>query len=59
VGARLPGQVRGIDYFSCDLPEVDTQLNEAVKTGDNGLYVSAAQKYSANGCYLNLSYNKD
>jgi peptide/nickel transport system substrate-binding protein len=49
----------GIDYFSCDLPEVDTQLNEAVKTGDNSLYVSAAQKYSANGCYMNLSYNKD
>ena len=49
----------GIDYFSCDLPAVDTELNNAVKTADTSLYVQAAEQYSANGCYLQLSYNKD
>ncbi|MEV4603279.1 ABC transporter substrate-binding protein [Amycolatopsis sp. NPDC049253] len=49
----------GIDYFACDVPQVDEKLNEALKTGDTALYVQAAQQYSANGCYLNLSYNRD
>lgn len=49
----------GIDYFSCDVPAVDADLNQAVKTGDTALYVKAAEQYSANGCYLNLSYNQD
>ncbi|RZS89711.1 peptide/nickel transport system substrate-binding protein [Motilibacter rhizosphaerae] len=49
----------GIDYFGCDDPQTDSELNTAVKTGDTALYVSAAQKYAATGCYLNLSYNKD
>lgn len=49
----------GIDYFSCDLPSVDSKLNQAVKTGDTALYVAAAEEYSANGCYFQLSYNKD
>jgi peptide/nickel transport system substrate-binding protein len=49
----------GIDYFSCDVPQVDAQLNQALKTGDTALYVQAGEQYSANGCYMNLSYNKD
>ena len=49
----------GIDYFDCDVPAVDSALNQAVKTGDTALYVQAAEQYAANGCYLNLSYNKD
>ncbi|MGW0632274.1 ABC transporter substrate-binding protein [Streptomyces sp. NPDC001984] len=49
----------GIDYFACDVPQVDAELNKAVKTGDTALYVKAAEQYSANGCYMNLSYNKD
>jgi len=38
---------------------VDQKLNEAVATGDDDLYVSAAKEYAATGCYYNLSYNKD
>jgi peptide/nickel transport system substrate-binding protein len=49
----------GINYFLCDDPEVDSLLNRAVATGDNALYVKAGEKYSATGCYLNFSYNKD
>jgi peptide/nickel transport system substrate-binding protein len=49
----------GINYFGCDLPTVDAALDSAVKTGDTAQFVSAAEEYSANGCYLNLSYNKD
>ncbi len=49
----------GIDYFLCDVPEVDTMLDQALATGDTALYAKAAQEYSANGCYYNLSYNKD
>jgi peptide/nickel transport system substrate-binding protein len=49
----------GIDYFACDLPQVDTALDQAVKSGDTNLYVQAAEEYAANGCYMNLSYNKD
>ncbi len=49
----------GINYFLCDDPAVDADLNTAVKTGDTDLFVTAAQQYSAGGCYLNLSYNKD
>jgi peptide/nickel transport system substrate-binding protein len=49
----------GINYFGCDSPSVDAQLDQAVRTGDDALYVKAAQEYSATGCYLNFSYNKD
>lgn len=49
----------GIDYFGCDVPSTDADLNQAVATGDESLYAKAAQTYSANGCYMNLSYNKD
>ena len=49
----------GINYFLCDDPQVDALLNKAVETGDNALYVKAGEKYSATGCYMNFSYNKD
>jgi peptide/nickel transport system substrate-binding protein len=49
----------GINYFLCDVPAVDKMLNKAVTTGDNALFVKAAKTYSATGCYLNFSYNKD
>ncbi len=49
----------GIDYFACELPQVNAELDQAVGTGDTALYVRAAQRYSANGCYMNLSYNDD
>ena len=49
----------GINYFLCDDPSTDADLNQAVKTGDEALFAKAAQTYSATGCYLNLSYNKD
>jgi peptide/nickel transport system substrate-binding protein len=49
----------GIDYFGCDVPSVDKDLNTAVKTGDDDLYVTAAEDYAKTGCYYNLSYNKD
>lgn len=49
----------GINYFLCDSPSTDADLNEAVATGDTSLYAKAAQTYSATGCYMNLSYNKD
>ena len=49
----------GINYFLCDDPQVNADLDTAVKTGDTTLFVKAAQQYSATGCYLNLSYNKD
>ena len=49
----------GINYFGCDDPKVDAMLNKAVSTGDNGLFVKAAQRYSATGCYMNFSYNLD
>lgn len=49
----------GINYFLCDDPAVDADLNSAVKSGDTALFVKAGQQYSATGCYLNLSYNKD
>ncbi|RFA18160.1 ABC transporter substrate-binding protein [Subtercola boreus] len=49
----------GINYFLCDDPSTDADLNQAVQTGDTALYAKAAQTYSATGCYMNLSYNKD
>jgi peptide/nickel transport system substrate-binding protein len=49
----------GINYFGCDVPNVDSTLNKAVATGDDDLYVAAAKEYAATGCYYNLSYNKD
>ena len=49
----------GIDYFNCDSPKVDADLNQALATGSNSLYVQAAAEYEATGCYTNLSYNKD
>jgi peptide/nickel transport system substrate-binding protein len=49
----------GINYFLCDDPEVDALLNKGAETGDTALYVKAGEKYSATGCYMNFSYNKD
>jgi peptide/nickel transport system substrate-binding protein len=49
----------GINYFLCDDPQVDADLNKAVLSGDNALFVKAAQQYASSGCYLNFSYNKD
>ncbi|MDT4935947.1 MAG: peptide/nickel transport system substrate-binding protein [Pseudonocardiales bacterium] len=49
----------GIDFLQCDDPAVDAMLNEAVKTGDANLYVQAAEKYSALGCFMHLSNNND
>ena len=49
----------GINYFLCDDPKVDALLNEAVTTGDDDTYVKAGEMYSATGCYMNFSYNKD
>ncbi|WP_429419950.1 ABC transporter substrate-binding protein [Nocardia sp. GAS34] len=49
----------GINYFSCDVPEVDAELNQAVKSDDMKLYAQAGERYSANGCFMNLSYNRD
>ena len=49
----------GINYFGCDVPAVDAQLNSAVVKGDNALFAKAAQEYAATGCYMNFSYNKD
>jgi peptide/nickel transport system substrate-binding protein len=49
----------GINYFGCDDPSVDEQLNAAVGTGDDAAYVKAAEQYATTGCYMNLSYNKD
>lgn len=49
----------GINYFGCDVPAVDAALDQAVATGDDALYASAAQQYADTGCYYNLSYNKD
>jgi peptide/nickel transport system substrate-binding protein len=49
----------GIDFLQCDVPSVDAQLNEAVKTGDTATYVKAGKEYIANGCYLHLANNND
>jgi peptide/nickel transport system substrate-binding protein len=49
----------GINYFLCDDPTTDADLNQAAQTGDTALFAKAAQTYSATGCYMNLSYNKD
>ncbi|WP_172592288.1 ABC transporter substrate-binding protein [Subtercola boreus] len=49
----------GINYFQCDDPSTDADLNAAVLTGDNALFARAAQTYSATGCYMTLSNNKD
>ncbi|GAB3083402.1 ABC transporter substrate-binding protein [Pedococcus soli] len=49
----------GINYFKCDDPSTDADLNAALKTGDKALFAKAAQTYSATGCWMNLSYNKD
>lgn len=49
----------GINYFLCDDPQTDANLNQAVQTGDTALYGKAAQIYSALGCYMTLSNNKD
>ena len=50
----------GINYFVCDSPSTRRRpRTQAVATGDTTLYAKAAQTYSATGCYMNLSYNKD
>jgi len=49
----------GINYFGCQSEQVNSLLNEAVKTGDTAKYTEAGKLYGATGCFLNLSYNKD
>jgi peptide/nickel transport system substrate-binding protein len=49
----------GIDYFNCDSPQVDADLNQGLATGSNASYIKAAAEYEATGCYMNLSYNQD
>ncbi|WP_375388348.1 ABC transporter substrate-binding protein [uncultured Amnibacterium sp.] len=49
----------GINYFGCQSQQVNSLLNEAVKTGDTAKYTEAGKLYGATGCFLNLSYNKD
>jgi peptide/nickel transport system substrate-binding protein len=49
----------GIDLLQCDVPAVDNELNQAVKTGSTSLYVQAAEQYSANGCYLHVASLRD
>ena len=49
----------GINYFGCEVADVNAQLDQAVATGDDALYVKAAEEYAKTGCYYNLSYNKD
>lgn len=49
----------GINYFGCDDPSTDADLNSAVQTGDAATFARAAETYSATGCYMNLANNKD
>lgn len=49
----------GINYFKCDDPSTDTDLNKALTTGDKALFSKAAQTYGATGCWMHLAYNKD
>ena len=49
----------GINYFGCQSAQVNSLLNDAVKTGDTAKYVQAGTLYGQTGCFLNLSYNKD
>lgn len=49
----------GINYFLCEDPTTNADLEAAVRSGDTALFAQAAQTYSATGCYMNLSYNKD
>jgi peptide/nickel transport system substrate-binding protein len=49
----------GINYFGCNDPTTDADLNQAVQSGSTALYAKAAQIYSATGCYMTLSNNKD
>jgi peptide/nickel transport system substrate-binding protein len=44
----------GIDLLQCNVPQVDDELNQAVQTGSDALYVKAAELYSQNGCYLHV-----
>jgi peptide/nickel transport system substrate-binding protein len=49
----------GINYFGCQSAEVNSLLDDAVKTGDTAKYNQAGSLYGQTGCFLNLSYNKD
>ncbi|MGI4896513.1 MAG: ABC transporter substrate-binding protein [Janthinobacterium lividum] len=49
----------GINYFGCEVKEVNEKLDQAVATGDDDLFTAAAEQYAETGCYYNLSYNKD
>ncbi len=49
----------GINYFGCNDPATDNDLNQALVTGSNQLFAQAAETYSKTGCYLNLADNKD
>jgi peptide/nickel transport system substrate-binding protein len=45
----------GIDLLQCDVPQVDSELNQAVQANNTALYVKAAEQFSANGCYLHVA----
>ena len=49
----------GINYFGCQSEEVNTLLDDALRTGDAATYTKAGDLYGQTGCFLNLSYNKD
>ena len=49
----------GINYFGCQSSQVNSLLNDAVKTGNTAEYVQAGTLYGQTGCFLDLSYNKD
>ena len=49
----------GIDFLQCNVPQVDTDLNKGLSTGNNALYVQAAKLFSKNGCYLHVANLKD
>ncbi|NEN07282.1 ABC transporter substrate-binding protein [Diaminobutyricibacter tongyongensis] len=49
----------GINYFGCDDPSTDADLNQAVQTGSNDLFAKAAKTYESTGCYMTLSDNRD
>lgn len=49
----------GINYFGCQSKQVNSLLNDAVKTGDTAKFLSAGAMYGQTGCFLNLSYNRD
>ncbi|WP_099022441.1 ABC transporter substrate-binding protein [Mycolicibacterium palauense] len=49
----------GINYFGCQSEEVNTLLDDGLRTGDMATYVKAGDLYGKTGCFFNLSYNQD